>query len=1403
MFAVMVMIAAMIPIITSSAATAAPPTAQQTTITIRPQQVPVFAADATQDCDPNLGGGPYAGQDVWVFNLPEPNESGDFLSVTATFSTPDGDVTVTIPDNGGEIVTDMGTSKAWIILPAGWQLTGATADITGDVDPETFHFVLTHTCAAVNAPLLTLIKEVSAGSADPTEWTLNAVSDEQTVTGTSGSAEVTGVPISAGIGYLLSETDGPSGYTQVGDPVCVLTESGTPVPTPDNVLTAAAEQDITCTFTNAEIVPTLTLVKEVASGDAEPTEWTLNAVSDEQTISGTSGSAEVTGVEVASGVAYTLSETDGPAGYNLIGLLCALADGFPVPVIEGTVTPESGQDITCTFTNDEVVPTLTLVKEVASGDAEPTEWTLNAISDEQTISGTSGSAEVTGVEVAAGVAYALSETDGPDGYVLSDLACELADGTVVPVVEGSITPQDGQVITCTFTNDEVVPTLTLVKEVASGDAEPTEWTLNAVSDEQTVTGVSGSPEVTGVEVSSGVAYVLSETDGPAGYVLSDLTCALADGTVVPVVEGAVTPESGQVITCTFTNDEVVPTLTLVKEVASGDAEPTEWTLNAVSDEQTVTGVSGSPEVTGVAVIAGLPYALSETDGPSGYTLSDLTCVLANGDQVPVVEGSITPQDGQVITCTFTNDEVVPTLTLVKEVASGDAEPTEWTLNAVSDEQTVTGVSGSPEVTGVEVSSGVAYVLSETDGPIGYVLVELICVLDTGIVLPITDGAIVPQPGQVITCTFYNSNEALLTLVKEVASGSAAPTGWTLNAVSDEQTVTGVSGSPEVTGVQVAAGVAYALSETDGPDGYVLSDLACVLADGTVVPVVEGSITPVEGQEITCTFTNDEVVPTLTLVKDVASGDAEPTEWTLNAVSDEQTVTGVSGSPEVTGVAVIAGLPYALSETDGPSGYTLSDLTCVLANGDQVPVVEGSITPESGQVITCTFTNDEVVPTLTLVKDVASGDAEPTEWTLNAVSDEQTVTGVSGSPEVTGVEVTSGVAYALSETDGPAGYTLTGLVCVLADGTVVPVVEGTVTPESGQVITCTFTNDEVVPTLTLVKEVTSGPAAPTEWTLFAVSDEQTITGVSGSPEVTGVEVTAGAVYTLTEADGPSGYTLSELACVLADGTAVPVVNRTVTPEDGQDITCTFSNEQEPAVLTLVKQVTSGDAAPTAWTLRAVSDGQTISGTSGSPAVTRVPFQRNVAYALGESGGPTGYELVDIRCVTAAGAVVPTPDDVLDTTESDVTCTFRNRELTARLTLVKKVHHKYVDPTDWILSATPPTGAPISGRSGSPEVTDVVIPSGVGYALSESGGPKGFRLVELFCIAGDGQRVPVVNGVVTPGADQDVTCVFVNKKKHHGHLPVTGPDVTTLAGLGSGAVLGGFALLHLARRRKVNA
>lgn len=124
---------------------AAPANADTKTIWINQGNVPTTAADFEQSCDqvPDSIG---SDEDGWVFVLP--GNSGSFISITATYEDADGDSWTFDTDADGGIDPGNGTSKAYIITPAGWTLTGATAEVD---DTAKDKFNLTHACAGTPA----------------------------------------------------------------------------------------------------------------------------------------------------------------------------------------------------------------------------------------------------------------------------------------------------------------------------------------------------------------------------------------------------------------------------------------------------------------------------------------------------------------------------------------------------------------------------------------------------------------------------------------------------------------------------------------------------------------------------------------------------------------------------------------------------------------------------------------------------------------------------------------------------------------------------------------------------------------------------------------------------------------------------------------------------------------------------------------------------------------------------------------------------------------------------------------------------------------------------------------------------------------------------------------------------
>jgi cysteine-rich repeat protein len=154
---------------------------------------------------------------------------------------------------------------------------------------------------------------------------------------------------------------------------------------------------------------------------------------------------------------------------------------------------------------------------------------------------------------------------------------------------------------------------------------------------------------------AGVPYTLVEAN-VAGYSEGSWSCTPNAGGGV-FNNGSVTLAVGEAATCTITNNDNAPSLTLNKVVVNdngGIAAESAWTLNAAGP----TPLSGPGAAGGADVVSGPSfdvgtYTLSESAGPAGYAPSLWTCT-GNGSQN---SSQITLALGQNATCTITNNDV--------------------------------------------------------------------------------------------------------------------------------------------------------------------------------------------------------------------------------------------------------------------------------------------------------------------------------------------------------------------------------------------------------------------------------------------------------------------------------------------------------------------------------------------------------------------------------------------------------------------------------------------------------------------------------------------------------------------------------------------------------------------------
>ncbi len=711
-----------------------------------------------------------------------------------------------------------------------------------------------------------------------------------------------------------------------------------------------------------------------------------------------------------------------------------------------------------------------------------------------------------------------------------------------------------------------LPRLTLVKQVVNdngGTAAATAWTLVATGTSRTISGATGTAAVTGAAVPAGT-YALSETGGPAAYTASTWSCVKNGGAAVSA--NSISLVGNDVATCTITNNDQAATLTLVKTVVNdngGTATVTSFPLTATGPT-TITGVSGAAAVTNRPVNAGV-YTLSEVTA-AGYAAGAWSCTAGT------LSGSqLTLANGQSATCTITNNDRPATLTLVKTVVNdngGTATVTSFPLTATGP-TTITGVSGAAAVTNRPVNAGV-YTLSEVTAA-GYTAGAWSCTAGT-----LSGNQLTLANGQNATCTIVNNDQAAtLTLVKTVVNdngGTATITSFPLTATGPT-TITGVSGTATVTSAPVSAGV-YTLSEVTAA-GYTAGAWSC-----TAGTLSGSQLTLANGQNATCTITNNDQAATLTLVKTVVNtggGTASPTNWTLTATGP----TSISGAGGATG-QVSAGT-YTLSESGGPADYVGSSWNCTAGTlaGDQ-------LTLANGQSATCTIVNTfQSAPALTIDKTTttpsyaAVGDVLSYSYlvtnsgntTITAaitVSDDRIATVTCPALPAGGLAPTQSITctatYTVTQADIDAG-TVTNIASASDGTTTSPTDTVTVTATRNPALTIDKTT--TTPSYAAVGDVLSysylvtNSGNTTITAAITVSDDRIATVTCPALPAGGLaptqSITCTATYTVTQADIDAG-TVTNIASA-SDGT-------TTSPTDTVTVTAT----RNPA-LTIDKTTTT--------------------------------------------------------------------------------------------------------------------------------------------------------------------------------------------------------------------------------------
>lgn len=281
---------------------------------------------------------------------------------------------------------------------------------------------------------------------------------------------------------------------------------------------------------------------------------------------------------------------------------------------DGNNTPGDGCGATC----QSEIANLIVHKNVVNNGV----GTLNAGNFQLTIDSVNATQDLA-IPVTVNVSHAVSETN-TFGYTKTYGGdCD---------ADGNVTVGFNQTKTCNVINTMPYGTITVTKVVTNDDGGLlTVGSFVLKIDGVTVT--SGNPK----NVALG-AHNVSET-GVFGY------SATFSGDCNS--SGNVTVAAGESKSCTITNNDIAPSIELIKTVLGGNAAPDDFDVSI--DGNIVT--SGSS----ISVMANTAHVIDEEATVSGYSFISITGTSFKGVSCPsVLNGTITLLPGDVVTCTITN-----------------------------------------------------------------------------------------------------------------------------------------------------------------------------------------------------------------------------------------------------------------------------------------------------------------------------------------------------------------------------------------------------------------------------------------------------------------------------------------------------------------------------------------------------------------------------------------------------------------------------------------------------------------------------------------------------------------------------------------------------------------------------
>ena len=699
-------------------------------------------------------------------------------------------------------------------IPAGWDLTGATCSDGSPVDAISLALNETVTCTFTNRQDGKIIVDK--------------------VTDPSGSSQSFEFDPSYGPNFSLTDAATPndSGFLDPGSySVVELTPDGWDLSSvscsdgsANTAINLGAGETVTCTFNNRQDGQIVVVKQTTPDGSPQSFEfdpsWGGNFfLTDGQ--SNNSGNLDPG--------TYSVAEVNIPAGWDLTGATCN--DGSAV----NSISLQPGEVVTCTFNDRQDGKIITVKQTTPDGSNQSFEFDPSWGGNFNLTDGQSNDSGFLDPGT-----YSVAEVNLPAGWDLTGATCN--DGSD----PASISLAAGEIVTCTFTNRQDGQIVVIKQTLPDDSSQSFEFDPSYASNFFLTDGQQN----TSAFLDPG-EYSVAEVNIPAGWDLTGATCDQGE-TVDDIDLGA-----GETVTCTFTNTQRGHIA--VDKVTNPSGDPQSFTFSTTGDGYDGFSLTDAAAPNDQEVVPG-SYSVSESV-PAGWDLTSAVC--DSGETVD----DIGVEPGETVTCTFTNTKrgtIIVEKQTSPDGASGEFDFTGDAEGTISDDETI------------EVGNLVPGTYTSTEGDPGeaWDLGAITCD-DTNSSWDLGEATATfeLEPGETVTCTFFNSKRGTITVIKDARPESSQDFGYTgdLGSFNLDDDGDANNGTSNMASFENLVAGDYSVSESAAAD-WDLTDVSCEATGGSTTEINGATVdmTLTDGGSITCVFENS--MPSISIVKTAGSAD---------------------------------------------------------------------------------------------------------------------------------------------------------------------------------------------------------------------------------------------------------------------------------------------------------------------------------------------------------------------------------------------------------------------------------------------------------------------------------------------------------------------------------------------------